>query len=188
MDKKSIKESADIIYRICSKNGDNRLTGYFSSSPTNMWLNSEGNLELKCVVREKNTVFETIGTVLDNSVIMKQIQQKEKETYYDLISWTASGEECTVVNLNNLEDLDKSYKDIEEKQKVFVGLTNIEKIFSDLDIKYNRWDQDLYKYLLRIKEITDTYKNPLINDSGGASICNDIDKKVDELIKMVLFK
>lgn len=137
MDKKSIKESADIIYRICSKNGDNRLTGYFSSSPTNMWLNSEDNLELKCVVREKNTIFETIGTVLDNSVIMKQIQKKEKETYYDLISWTASGEECTVVNLNNLEDLDKAYKDIAEKQKVFVGLTNIEKIFSDLDIKYN---------------------------------------------------
>ena len=55
-----------------------------------------------------------------------------------------------------------------------------------LDIKYNRWDQDIY--LLRIKEITDTYKNPLINDSRCASICNDIDKKVDELIKMVLFK
>lgn len=63
-----------------------------------------------------------------------------------------------------------------------------EPIEVDLDIKYNRWDQDIYKYLLRIKEITDTYKNPLINDSGGASICNDIDKKVDELIKMILFK
>ena len=63
-----------------------------------------------------------------------------------------------------------------------------EPIEVDLDIKYNRWSLDIYKYLLRIKEITDTYKNPLINDSGGASICNDIDKKVDELIKMVLFK
>lgn len=63
-----------------------------------------------------------------------------------------------------------------------------EPIEVDLDIKYNRWHLDIYKYLLRIKEITDTYKNPLINDSGGASICNDIDKKVDELIKMVLFK
>ena len=63
-----------------------------------------------------------------------------------------------------------------------------EPIEVDLDIKYNRWDQDIYKYLLRIKEITDTYKNPLINDSSGASICNDIDKKVGELIKMVLFK
>lgn len=52
----------------------------------------------------------------------------------------------------------------------------------------NIWYEDIYKYLLKIKEITDTYKNPLINDSGGASICSDIDKKVDELIKMVLFK
>lgn len=52
----------------------------------------------------------------------------------------------------------------------------------------NIWYEDIYKYLLRIKEITDIYKNPLINDSGGASICNDIEKKVDELIKMVLFK
>ena len=52
----------------------------------------------------------------------------------------------------------------------------------------NIWYEDIYKYLLKIKEITDTYKNPLINDSGGASICNDIGKKVDELIKTVLFK
>ena len=52
----------------------------------------------------------------------------------------------------------------------------------------NIWYEDIYKYLLKIKEITDTYKNPLINDSRGASICNDIGKKVDELIKMVLFK
>ena len=52
----------------------------------------------------------------------------------------------------------------------------------------NIWYEDIYKYLLRIKEITDIYKNPLINDSGCASICNDIDKKVDELIKIVLFK
>lgn len=57
-----------------------------------------------------------------------------------------------------------------------------------LDIIYNKWHLDIYKYLLKIKEITDIYKNPLVNDSGGASICNDIDKKVDELINMVLFK
>lgn len=58
----------------------------------------------------------------------------------------------------------------------------------ELDVKYNRWDTDIYKYLLKIKEITDIYKNPMINDSRGAIICNDVDKKVDELIKMVLYK
>lgn len=80
-------------------------------------------------------------------------------------------------------------KDAEPKfWKIMLYKPNMKMNQVDLDIKYNRWDQDIYKYLLRIKEIADTYKNPLINDSSGASICNDIDKKVDELIKMVLFK
>ena len=56
-----------------------------------------------------------------------------------------------------------------------------------LDIIYNKWHLDIYKYLLKLKEIKDIYKNPLVNDSSCASICNDIDKTVDELIKKVLF-
>ena len=51
----------------------------------------------------------------------------------------------------------------------------------------NIWYEDIYKYLLKIKEITDTYKNPLINDSGGASICNDIDN-VPKYWKLMLYK
>lgn len=63
-----------------------------------------------------------------------------------------------------------------------------EPIEVELDVKYNKWDLDIYKYLLKINEITDIYKNQLVNDSAGTTIFDDIGNKVNELMKIVLCK
>lgn len=57
-----------------------------------------------------------------------------------------------------------------------------------LDTVYNRWDLDIFKYLNRIKEITDTYKNPIANDATGSTLCNEISNTINELSKKLVIK
>lgn len=58
----------------------------------------------------------------------------------------------------------------------------------DLDIKHNRWDLEIWKYLGAIENIAGTYENPFTNDSQGTKICNEIYNKVRELKKLLVLK
>lgn len=140
MSQKDLRKSADIIYSICSKNGSNKLTGYFSTSPSNTWINADGYLEIRSVTRNNNSIFDTIGTIFDDNVIMKQIETKEDNVFYDLISWTSDGKECTIVNFETKEDLEKVYKIVSEKHRQYVNISNIEQICNEVGTMYTNID------------------------------------------------
>lgn len=55
----------------------------------------------------------------------------------------------------------------------------------DLDIIYDEWDINIFKYLNKIKNITEQYKNPLINDSGGSIVCEEINNEIIKLLKIL---
>lgn len=63
-----------------------------------------------------------------------------------------------------------------------------EPIEVDLDIKHNRWDLDIWEYLNKLEDIAGYYENPLVNDSGGSRICNEIYLKIRELKKLLVVK
>lgn len=140
MGNKDLRKSADIIYSICNKNGSNKLTGYFSTSPSNTWINNDGYLAIRSVTRNNNSIFDTMATVFDDNVIMKQLETKEDNVFYDLISWTADGKECTVVNFETKEDLEKVYKNVTDKYRQHINLGNIEQICNETGTTYSNID------------------------------------------------
>lgn len=52
----------------------------------------------------------------------------------------------------------------------------------DLDIIYDRWDLNIFKYLNKIKNIIEQYK---INDSGGSLVCEEINNEIVKLLKIL---
>lgn len=48
-----------------------------------------------------------------------------------------------------------------------------------------RWDEQIAEHLDAIIVITDYWRNPLINDAGGSSICNDIYNVANQLKEQI---
>lgn len=56
------------------------------------------------------------------------------------------------------------------------------------DIIHNQWDLDIFKYLNKIIDITEIYKNPMANDATGSALCNDIYNIIKELQNKLIIK
>lgn len=48
-----------------------------------------------------------------------------------------------------------------------------------------RWDEQIVEHIDAIIKITDYWKNSLVNDAGGSSICNDIYTVVTQIKEQI---
>lgn len=94
---------------LCKKSGNCAMNGYFGSSLTDCTFDDEGVLEFSSSKSLGDTTFNSIGCVLGDSVLIKQIQTGPVSDYNKLYSWDVDNGMYTYLEFEDKTTLNTFY-------------------------------------------------------------------------------
>lgn len=133
----SYENEVGVLETICNKAGDVVTNGFLGSSVTNISYDPYGKVEFESENNYGGIETKSIGAVLDDSVIIKQTQKQDNNTYAQLFSWKKDGSSFTFIALDNEDTLNLAYNNIKIRYPKFLG-ENIEQELNELDIPIDK--------------------------------------------------
>lgn len=109
------EKHVETLEKLCERSGNCVMNGYLGSSVTNIAYDHLGNLEFQSEHKSGDLLTTSMGTLLDGSMLVKQIQDDGRKRDFQLFSWKRDGSCYTYVAFDNEEVLNMTY----EKLKAF---------------------------------------------------------------------
>ena len=103
------KREADALEKIYLTTGNCIMNGFLGEDILETRLNDEGNVEFLSSKKRDEGVVDSTGVVLEDSVLIKQVDQGESNTYYKLYSWDVETGTYTFLGFDNQNSLNHFY-------------------------------------------------------------------------------
>ena len=100
----------DRAVRLFEKTGDDVKSGYLGSVITNIGFDNLGNFEFSSEHMASNLETKSTGALLDEGAVIKQIQENDKEKFYQIFSWNNDFDKYTYVLFDSEEAMNFSYE------------------------------------------------------------------------------
>lgn len=158
----SYEEKIGVLERICSYAGDCQENGYLGSSVANICYDEFGRVEFNSERQMNDIIVKSWGTVLDNSVIIMQIQERDDGDVVYLYSWRCDGTSYTSLTFDSKVALEKAYNGIKRLNKGFLA-ENLDDDLRELGLSY----RDIMNVKVSVKvQAQDKTENVLESNIG----------------------
>ena len=131
----SYESKIEVLETICERSGDCSENGYLGSSVANISFDEFGNLEFQSENYSDGVTTNSIGAVLDDSVVIMQTQVNDNNKLLHLYSWKCDGSSYTYLTLDSMAVLDMAYKEMKKQNKGFLA-ENLDSDLQDVGIAY----------------------------------------------------
>lgn len=136
----------NILNELVVKNGSYIMNGYIGDKEAKYIFDSLGNLEFQTLKNNKNDSIESIGIIREKSVIIKQIQKRNNNKYFQFISWDIDKNTYDYFIFDNLDSLENCYEKI-KNENINISCEDIYSKFTELNISF----KDIAQILLNQK-------------------------------------
>ena len=103
------KREADALEKIYLISGNCIMNGFLGEDLLGTNLDDNGNFEFMSSKKSDEGVVDSVGVVLEDSILIKQVDQEESNTYYKLYSWDVETGTYTYLSLENQNSLNHFY-------------------------------------------------------------------------------
>ncbi len=131
----SYEAKVEILERICELSGDCVENGYLGSSIANISYDEFGNVEFQSDFLGADFEIKSSGTVLENTVLIKQTRINAERKEFYLYSWDLNGTSYTYLVFDSEIVLDKAYSAMKAKNIGFLA-KNIDNTLQSIGIAY----------------------------------------------------
>ena len=131
----SYESKIDILENIVNRVEDCSEIGFLGSSVSNISYDDLGNFEFQTEKSTYYTSIKSVGTVLEESVVIMQVQESNNGRLLQLYSWKLDGSKYTYLTFDSKLALEKAYLEI-KKQNVGFLAENLDDNLQKLDISY----------------------------------------------------
>ncbi len=100
------------LRKILDNSGSCIMNGFLGDDLTRCSFNDVGNLEFSSHHEEDETIIDSSGVVLSDSVLLKQTEKSKVGTYYNLYSWDIDENVYTFLSFGNMNDMNRFYDTI----------------------------------------------------------------------------
>jgi hypothetical protein len=163
----SKKIEITLLSKLYSNNGNCIQDGFVGDSISNLDVDDSNNLEFNTFKNYNGLDIYSYGTVLDNSVLIKQIQKNGEKTHNQLFSWDVDDNSYTYVVFDNEKSLDDAYNKI-KAFKVNLNNEDISLLFGKLDISFDNVAQILLNQKVNILSsmVDESYQDNIYNEAS----------------------
>lgn len=103
------KREADALEKIYLISGNCIMNGFLGENLVGTNYDDDGNFEFVSSKKNDEGVVDSVGVVLDDSVLIKQVDQGETNTYYKLYSWDVESGTYTFLAFDSQNSLNHFY-------------------------------------------------------------------------------
>ena len=100
---------ANIINNVYEKTGNCRVNGFLGEGISNIIFDENGNIEFMTIKNDNDTQIKSWCTLLDGSILVKQVETKENIVDTRLYSYDINKNVYTYLSLATQESLRKFY-------------------------------------------------------------------------------
>lgn len=157
----SYEKEIEILENLYNYSGNCVMNGYLGSSVLNISYDKDGYVEFESSHELDGLVTSSVGAVLDDCVIIKQVQQQNEKKLYQFYSWKKDGSCYTYLVFDSSEVLEYVYSSIKKNNVCFLD-DNVNNIFSDLGVSFDnvmniKIAQDVVKQSICVSDLLDDY-------------------------------
>lgn len=151
---------------LCSKTGNCSMNGYLESSLVDCSFDENGLLEFYSCKKNENGSVDSIGCVLDDSVIIKQIQKGRLSDYCRLYSWDIDEGVYTYLEFDEKSALNTFYSRI-KRMGINLCDQDLSTALQDMGLTFDNVTQVLIKQkvdplTVMLEESTDKSEDSLV--------------------------
>lgn len=136
------KREADALEKIYLISGNCIMNGFLGEDFLVTEYDDNGNFVFATSKKSDEGVVDSIGAVLDDSVLIKQVDQEESNTYYKLYSWDVESGTYTYLAFDNQNSLNHFYNVIKTFGKNIV-FEDISSAFIEMGLSFDNVTQVL---------------------------------------------
>ena len=165
----SYEKEIEVLEGLYNYAGDCVMNGYLGSSVLNISYDKNNHLEFESLNEVDDLVTKSVGAVLDDCVIIRQVQQQSEKELYQLYSWKKDGSCYTYLAFDSNEVLDKVYNGIKKNNIEFLD-DNINQVLEDLGVLFDnimniKISQEVVQQSIDVVELLDDYCESINLDS-----------------------
>ena len=105
-------EQLAVLKRLLGNTGNCAMNGYLGDSVSGVSITSNGNVEFSSNKKDDSTLVNSKGTVLSDSVVIKQEQTIGNRVYYQVFSWDLAEDVYTYIAFDDSESMNACYEKI----------------------------------------------------------------------------
>lgn len=152
-------ENIGVLRTLYNNSGNCVMNGYLGDSVRGFSLDENGNLEFTSEKVVDESTFKSKGTILSDSVLIKQAERKDDRTHYHLFSWDVNNSQYSYFLFMDEKSLDNCYDKIKNSDIGLCG-KDVRSVFKELGISFD----DIYQVLVdqKVSPI-----DSMLNDAQG---------------------
>jgi len=105
-------EQLAVLKRLLVNTGNCSMNGYLGDSVSGVSITPQGNVEFASKKKDDSILVDSKGTVLSDSVVIKQEQTIGNRVYYQVFSWDIADDVYTYIAFDDVEAMDSCYEKI----------------------------------------------------------------------------
>ena len=172
----SYEDELEVLESIYEYAGDDVMNGYLGSSVMTVSYDSFGKVEFDSRYKNGKYYTNSTGAVLENSLLIRQVQECEDKDFYQLISWKKDGSSYSYIVFNSEDNLEDAYIKLKRSYGDFLD-GDINSVFDGLDISFDnimniKTEQKVEQKSISIDDIMEAYDESLVTE------CLDVSKSI----------
>lgn len=170
----SYESEIEVLENIYEYAGDCQMNGYLGSSVLSISYDKQGKVEFDSSYESDGVTIESIGVVLSDSVVIKQVQKESEKVLYQLYSWKKDGSCYTYIAVDSKEVLESTYKGLKKIDCPFLD-DNVHQVFEEIGVDFEnvmniKIGQEVVQQSIDVQDIIDTYNETTMSEIEILSI------------------
>ena len=165
----SYEKELDVLETIYEYAGNDVMNGYLGSSVVNVSYDKNGKVEFESKYMNGEFMTTSVGAVLENSVLIKQVQECGDKDFCQLISWKCDGSSYTCIIFDDENNMVNAYEKLKKSHGEYLE-ENIHQILDDLGISFNnimniKTSQSVEQQSISVDDIIEAYDDSSISEN-----------------------
>jgi hypothetical protein len=135
-------DNIGVLKTLYKNSGSCVMNGYLGDSISEFSLDENGNLEFSSKKSNGDNVTLSKGTILSDSVLIKQSENQKDRTHYQLFSWDVPRNQYSYILFSDETSLNDCYNKLKNNDICLCG-SDVSSIFNKYDISFDNISQIL---------------------------------------------
>lgn len=164
----SYENEIDVLESIYEYAGDDVMNGYLGSSVLTISYDEYGKVEFESSYQNGEYKTNSVGAVLDNSVLIRQVQECGDKDFCQLISWKKDGSSYTYLVFDTEENMHDAYVKLKCSYGDFLE-EGIQQLLEDLGVSFDnimniKTSQNVQQQSISVDDIIEAYDESISTD------------------------
>lgn len=159
----SYEKEIEVLENLYSYAGDCVMNGYLGSSVVNISYDDNNHVEFESLHEIDDLITSSVGAVLSECVIIKQVQQQKEKELYQLYSWKKDGSCYTYLVFDSKDILEKVYNSIKKNNIDFLD-DNVNQVLEYVNVSFEnvmniKIAQEVVQQSIDVVELLEDYSD-----------------------------